>query len=62
MAEGNRIAGRLIAMQEGVSYDAETGEIVEGVKPKAGQRIKLKATPYSWPDCASIQPPGMAFW
>ena len=56
LAEGNRIAGRLIAMQEGVSYDAETGEIVEGVKPKAGQRIKLKATPYSWPDCASIQP------
>jgi len=41
LAEGNRIAERLIAMQEGVSYDAETGEIVEDnlpavIAPKIG--------------------------
>ena len=56
LIEANDNSQRETIVVDGVTIDAETGEIVEGVKPKAGQRETLKATPFSWPDCASIQP------
>ena len=56
LIEANDNSPRETIVVDGVTIDAETGEIVECVKPKAGQRVLLRATPYSWPDCASIQP------
>jgi len=58
LVAGTAIANRLIArdLEAGVSYDTETGEIVDDAKALAGRPKTLKATPYSWPDCASIQP------
>ena len=56
LIEANDNSPRETILVDGVTIDAETGEIIHAVKAATGQRKTLKATPYSWPDCASIRP------
>jgi RecA-family ATPase len=46
---------RRVIIENGVAADAETGEIIEVAEPAQPAKAQtLAATPFEWPDCASI--------